>query len=72
MDLSKAFDTLSHKLLLAKLNAYGFSKSAIAYIESCLSNIYKKTIINSALGKISIKVYTGFRVRPLSFQYFHK
>ena len=26
MDLSKAFDKINNKLLVAKLNAYGFSK----------------------------------------------
>ena len=29
VDLSKAFDTLNHELLVAKFGAYGFEKSAL-------------------------------------------
>ena len=38
MDLSKAFDTLNHELLIAKLEAYGFDKSALAILLSYLSD----------------------------------
>ena len=36
MDLSKAFDTINHDLLLAKLKAYGFSHNAMAFMLSYL------------------------------------
>ena len=36
MYLSKAFETINHQLLLAKLHAYGFSKQALAIICSYL------------------------------------
>ena len=37
-DLSKAFDWLHHDLLLAKLNAYGFSLPTLRMVQSYLSN----------------------------------
>ena len=38
MDLSKAFDTLNHKLLIVKLGAYGFDAKALYYIKTYLDN----------------------------------
>ena len=38
MDLSKAFDTINHDFLLAKLKAYGFSHKALAFMLSYVKN----------------------------------
>ena len=47
MDLSKAFDSLNHKLLIAKLGAYGFNKKALYYIKSYLNNRKQRDRVNS-------------------------
>ena len=38
MDLSKTFDTKNHDLLIAKLEAYRFSNSALLFMLSYLKN----------------------------------
>ena len=38
MDLSKAFDTLNHEILIAKLSAYGFNNESLKLIQSYLTN----------------------------------
>ena len=38
MDLSKAFDTLDHSLLIAKLEAYGFDSLSLELMKSYLTN----------------------------------
>ena len=46
MDLSKAFDTINHKLLIAKLHAYGFYKASLDIISDYLSNRWQRTKIS--------------------------
>ena len=50
MDLSKAFDTINHELLVAKLEAYGFDKSALTIILSYLRDRWQRTKINTSLS----------------------
>ena len=45
MDLSKAFDTINHELLIAKLYANGFSREFLELTLDYLSNRWQRTKI---------------------------
>ena len=48
MDLSKAFDSLNHELLIAKLDSYGFSKSALKLMISYLRDRKQRVRVNES------------------------
>ena len=72
-DLSKAVDCLSHELLLAKLNAYGFSILALRLIHSYLTNWKQRTKVNllySLWEEILFGVSQASILGPLYFSIF--
>ena len=72
-DFPKAFDCLSHDLLLANLNAYGFSLPALRLMQSYLSNKKQWTKINSEFSsweKILFGLLQESILGPLLFHIF--
>ena len=70
MDLSAAFDTLNHALLLAKLGPYGLDNNAISFMRNCQTNRRQRFKTNnsfSELAKISAGVPQGSILGPLLF-----
>ena len=58
MDLSKAFDSLNHKLLIKKLQGYSFDKKSLSFIESYFTNGKQRTKIGDSFSKYQ-RIITG-------------
>ena len=72
-DLLKAFDCLDHELLIAKLNAYCFSLTALKLVHNYLSNRKQRTKTNSTYSsflEIIFGIPQGSILGPLLFNIF--
>ena len=72
-DPFNTFDCFSHKLLIAKLDAYGFDKNALKLVNSYLSNRKQRVKINdkySSLSEILFGVPQSSILGPLLFNSF--
>lgn len=69
-DLSKAFDCVSHEMLIRKMSSYNFSASSVELLESYLRNRTQQVLVGgvlSAKGKIDVGVPQGSIMGPLLF-----
>ena len=69
-DLKKAFDTVSQKLLLKKLNSYGITENSLQWFKSYLEDRSQAVNINSTLSDfrhIDIGIPQGPILGPLLF-----
>ena len=50
LDLSKAFETINHRLIIAKLHAYSFSTDALKVLSSYLQDRWQRVKINTTFS----------------------
>lgn len=71
LDLSKAFESINHSILLRNLSNIGTSHETVKWFQSCLSGRTQKVRIGSSLSK-ALSITHGVPRGAIFIQHIHK